>query len=54
MSWGRLPDVSENNKMFIGKESVLVSNKSKSASVRSLSNNSKSEKFKDQDKSKMH
>ena len=54
MSWGRLPDVLETNKMFIGKKSVLVSNKSKSASVKSLSNNSKSEKFKDQDKSKMH
>ena len=40
MAWGCLPGALETNKMFTQKESISVSNKSKSASEKSLSNKS--------------
>ena len=40
MSWGCLSGALETNKMFTRKESISVSNRSKSASEKSLSNKS--------------
>ena len=40
MAWGCLPGALETNKMFTRKESISVSNKSKSAFEKSLSNKS--------------